>query len=192
MKFQSKPVLGFTTKVNGRADVLKNDIFLSEAYNPQSGSPAPEKKQFICIWDTGATATVIQKRVADALNLVPTGKVNIAGVGMDGRPNEFETNSYLVNLYLPNNATIIGVRVAEATVAEADVLIGMDIIGLGDFAITNCEGLTCWTFRLPSVEEIDFVVEINEHNRKYKHLLVSGDQRRMERNRAKRERRRNR
>ncbi len=38
-----------------------------------------------------------------------------------------------------------------------DLLIGMDIIGLGDFAVTNLNGVTQFTFRLPSVESIDFV-----------------------------------
>lgn len=148
----------------------------------------PQTKQFIGIWDTGATGTVIQKRVADDLSLSPSGRVIVRGVGKDGTPNEFETNTYLINIYLPNQVAIIGVRVSEGTLSGADILIGMDVIGHGDFVITNFNGKTTWSFRVPSGEEIDFVQDLDEYNRKYKHLLTSDDQKRKERNRSKRQR----
>lgn len=192
MKFHQGPVLGFTTKANGRANVLRNDVGLSEAYDPKGGGAQPPHKQFVCIWDTGASGTVICKKIATELNLTPSGRANVAVVGPDGKTNEFETDTYLVNLYLPNNAGIVGLRVVEGSVAGADMLIGMDVIGMGDFAITNCDGCTWWTFRTPSIEGIDFVLEIDEHNKKYRNFLISDDQRRKERNKAKRERRKNR
>jgi hypothetical protein len=43
---------------------------------------------------------------------------------------------------------------------------------------------------MPAVEEIDFVREIQEHSRKYHHLLLSAEEKRKLRNKAKRERRR--
>lgn len=64
----------------------------------------------------------------------------------------------------------------------------MDVIGLGDFAVTNHNQKTTWTFRLPSCDEIDFVKEIEEYNKKFK----STKQRREERNKRKAEKRRNR
>ena len=39
---------------------------------------------------------------------------------------------------------------------HARVLIGMDIINLGDFAVTNKNGRTAFSFRTPSIEYIDF------------------------------------
>ena len=39
------------------------------------------------------------------------------------------------------------------------MLIGMDIINLGDFAITNKNGNTKFTFEIPSSRDIDFVKE---------------------------------
>ncbi len=33
----------------------------------------------------------------------------------------------------------------------------MDIIALGDFSITNHEGVTCMSFRYPSCHELDYV-----------------------------------
>ena len=40
----------------------------------------------------------------------------------------------------------------------------MDIIGLGDFSITHCDGRTCMSFRLPSQERIDYVPQTNTAN----------------------------
>ena len=42
---------------------------------------------------------------------------------------------------------------------ESDVLIGMDIISRGDFAITHPGGRTKFSFRVPSQADIDFVEE---------------------------------
>jgi len=41
------------------------------------------------------------------------------------------------------------------------MLIGMDVICKGDFAITNFQGNTTFSFRMPSMYEIDFVAEGN-------------------------------
>ena len=48
-------------------------------------------------------------------------------------------------------------RVTEAPLHETDVLIGMDIISKGDFCVTNFQGKTVLTFRVPSCSEFDFV-----------------------------------
>jgi len=40
-------------------------------------------------------------------------------------------------------------------------LIGMDVITLGDFSITNHNGITCMSFRVPSSHEIDYVKNPN-------------------------------
>ena len=52
-------------------------------------------------------------------------------------------------------------RVTEgALVGNVEVLIGMDIIGQGDFAISNKNRKTVFSFRMPSQERIDFVEQI--------------------------------
>lgn len=188
MEFQNKSFRCFTTRANGRVNVLKNDILVSDAYDPRGGDPAPQRRQFVGLWDTGATGSVIQKRVADDLGLSPSGRVVVHGVGKDGTPNEFETNSYLINIYLPNQVAIVAIKVSEGTISGADILIGMDVIGCGDFVITNFNEKTTWSFRVPSGQEIDFVKDLDDYNRKYKTLLMSDDQKRKERNRLKRQR----
>ena len=49
------------------------------------------------------------------------------------------------------------------------VLIGMDIITLGDFAITNQNHTTTFSFRMPSLHTIDY-------QRQHQHHLIAGSQ----------------
>jgi hypothetical protein len=68
--------------------------------------------------------------------------------------------TYLVNIGLPNNVAFGGVRVTKGTLTgHADILIGMDIISKGDFAVSNFNGITKFSFRVPSVGHVDFVEE---------------------------------
>jgi len=49
-------------------------------------------------------------------------------------------------------------RVCEGNIfGKADILIGMDIISQGDFAITNHNNKTMFSFRMPSMLDLDFV-----------------------------------
>ena len=65
-------------------------------------------------------------------------------------------------MHLPNNVVVTEVPVteADALAGDAEVLIGMDIIGLGDFAVSNFQGQTSFTFRIPSLKHIDFVEDL--------------------------------
>lgn len=104
------------------------------------------------------------------------------GVGPAGVTQEHDSNTYLVNIFLPNNVGLAGVRVSENAVDGCDVLIGMDVITTGDLAITNHNGKTTFSFRVPPCEEINFVAEINEHNRRVdvgKPALTVEDQRKL-------------
>ena len=62
---------------------------------------------------------------------------------------------YLASIYLPNRIAIPIIRVNEAKLIGADILIGMDIIRQGDFAISNFNGITQFSFRMPSLMHID-------------------------------------
>ena len=108
--------------------------------------------EFQAIWDTGATGTVITQRVADTCGLQPIGRTKVHTVG-----GEKESLVYLASVFLPNK---IGISPITVTVGElggdCDVLIGMDIISRGDFAVTNKDGNTLFSFRMPSTERIDF------------------------------------
>jgi hypothetical protein len=134
---------------------------VTEAYDPQSGLPQPIGMPFVGIWDTGASGTVINSKIIKGLNLKPSGKTWVSAVGSGGKVNQYLTDTYSINVILPNKVTIMGVVAAEGEIGGGDTLIGMDIITVGDFAVTNFQGKTTLNFRTPSVQEIDFVKEIN-------------------------------
>ena len=49
-----------------------------------------------------------------------------------------------------------------------DILIGMQIISKGDFAITNYDGKMCMTFRVPSIKREDYVAENEKYEKIFK------------------------
>lgn len=127
-----------------------------------------EFREYIAIWDTGATHSAITKNVVDDLKLQPTGVRETRHAG-----GKSSNNTYLVNIALPNKVMVPHVRVTEVQLIPDDnvsddkqpqLLIGMDIIGLGDFAVTNANNKTTFSFRIPSVEEIDFIPDAQESN----------------------------
>jgi len=140
----------------GLMNVLKNQCGISQAFDLTSGGILPAITQYDAIWDTGATNSVITQAVIDACGLVATGMSQVHGVH-----GEQQRETHLVNIYLPNNMVVGGIRVTSGELIGADVLIGMDVINLGDFAVTNFKGQTKFTFRFPSKAHIDFVQEYN-------------------------------
>ncbi len=150
----SIPVSAFTYKANGIANVLLSEVKVSA--NKELFKDAKEE-QFYGIWDTGASNTAISSKVVQACGLIPTGKATINTAN-----GENIVNTYIVDIGLPNNVNINGVQVTEFTAVEgSDLLIGMDIMGLGDLAISNYDGKTTFSFRVPSVKCTDYVEEIN-------------------------------
>jgi hypothetical protein len=127
----------------------------ARVYPGAAPGPTPPTNVFEgnAIWDTGATGTVITQKVIVACGLKATGivKTNTAN-------GEYQASSYLVNVVLPNSVGFANLKVTEGNlgVGGPDILIGMDIIGGGDFAVTNYGGKTTFSFRLPSMETIDF------------------------------------
>jgi predicted aspartyl protease len=184
----------FTTRSTGIVRELINEIDVCEAYAPGTGRPAPVRCRYKAVWDTGATGTLISQKIAQELNLQPSGRENVIAVGPGGQSNTYETNTYLVNIYLPNEVGIVGVRVGEGEIAGGDVLLGMDIIAFGDFTITNYNGQTWWSFRTPPNEGIDFVEEINEYYKRpgMRMASLSPEERQRQRNRDKKGRQKHR
>ena len=112
------------------------------------------------LWDTGATGSAITKSMASALGLVSFGKRKVRGVhGVK------ETDVYYVNITLNNKNITLKANVTECDELSSDnsigLLIGMNIITMGDFAVTNYQGNTTMTFRVPSQQKIDFVSGMN-------------------------------
>jgi len=98
------------------------------------------------LWDTGATHSVITKSVVDRLKLIPTGKTMVFGINTSELRDTF-----MVDIGLPNRVAIPDVTVTECVINSPgiDVIIGMNIIQLGDFSISNGPGKTFFSFAIP-------------------------------------------
>jgi SEC-C motif/Aspartyl protease len=149
----------FTLTYQGIANALITDIYISEPIPPNTAKKIdpvnhPKIFPFKALWDTGATNSAITSKTAAQLGLIPINQVWVNHAG--GKSLE---NVYLVDIFLPNNLAIPGIRVTEAKIIQGnfDVIIGMNIITLGDFAVTNYMGRTCFSFSMPSIKTIDFV-----------------------------------
>jgi hypothetical protein len=153
--------LACTVTHTGRANLILSDVKLCSAYDPaKPPAVTPPFFDIKAIWDTGASRSMITSATVSAMGLSPIGLANVNHAG-----GVEQKNTYLLNFVLPSNVTVYGVVAAECAniVGGVGALIGMDIICQGDFAITNVQGLTCMSFRIPSVVKIDYVVESNKY-----------------------------
>jgi len=101
------------------------------------------------IWDTGAIRTVITKRLMSQLNLFSIDKKWVHGVNS----NE-EVDVVMVSIKLPYGLLIPNIRVYVCKLPSSiDLLLGMDIIKMGDFHISNTEESTLFSFVTPPLPE---------------------------------------
>lgn len=152
----------FTIEYNGLANMLISECGICSSYNPKvDKNPHPPVNKYNGLWDTGASGTVITKRVVDELGLIPTGLAKSYHAN-----GESIVNTYSINVGLPNGLMIPTVRVTEGILNGFDVLIGMDVILRGDFSITNKGGKTVFSFQIPSTHDLDFVKEYEQEVKK--------------------------
>jgi hypothetical protein len=86
---------------------------------------------------------------------------------------EEDAETFLVSFLLPNNVTFARLRVTKGKIRGADALIGMDVIGVGDFSVTNCDGHTIFSYRHPSIKHIDYVAQAQTIRALKQHAGVS-------------------
>jgi len=115
------------------------------------------------LWDTGATISSIDRDLAQSLSLIPIGKLPVFHA--DGRSIQ---DVYTVNVNLLSRKFVINVgKAVSGSFSGQDfkMLIGMDIISLGDFFFGRCMGsegyeVSYFSFAIPSIDrKIDFVKE---------------------------------
>ncbi len=152
----------FTTKWEERVPTLETKIEVSEAFDPaplvaQNKVEEFPHRTYNAVWDTGATRSVITEKVISELGLQPVGPTINHTVGGTVR-----SERYLVNFWLPNKVIIAALSASRGDIYGTDVLIGMDVIGKGDFAVTNRGGHTWLSFTMPSIRRFDFVAERRE------------------------------
>ena len=139
----------FTTYSSAISNVLKNKVGISSSI--PSISTSTSTRDCSAIWDTGATHTIITPKIVTEFE---SGKIDV--IGVNGQRER--TSTYLVDIWLPNRVCLPGIDVAVMSLSgNEDMLIGMDIINLGDFVVSNYNGKTIFSFRMPSLESIDFL-----------------------------------
>lgn len=110
-------------------------------------------------WDTGATQTVVSKSIIKALGIEPTGReVNVYGVN-----GVYNSDTYLVNLHLPDGIVFENVLVTEMSEEFGpSILIGLDVILQSDFVLGSKDGRTLLKFRYPPEGEKPFATNVIE------------------------------
>lgn len=117
------------------------------------------------LWDTGSSQSCISSTLAKSLNLKKFRDTKLFSV--EGNTKQ---NTYIVDITLFGNIKnhitkekyVLDLAAEVIEISEGlpelniDVLIGMDIIQHGDFAVSNFNNKTTFTFRYPSKEKIDF------------------------------------
>lgn len=107
------------------------------------------------VWDTGSVVSMISKRIAKKLGLIPCGKnvsSNSHGIVM--------VDLYRVNIILPNHIEISNLMVQCDNLPDVDMLLGMDVISMTDFSISN--NGTTFSFQIPSTHRHDYQQECAE------------------------------
>jgi hypothetical protein len=153
----------FTCRYDGKVLAMVGEVEIFPAFTPSTVQLGvqPQGIKYKALYDTGATHSTISPKVVRDLKLPSIGATNV-GVG----GGTLTTTSHLVNIGFPNHVMFGMVRVTAVTLfyRDIDVIIGMDIITQGDFAVTNYKGKTTFSFCCPSRREIDFVAEVNADN----------------------------
>ncbi len=145
MSLQMPGPFAFTMTADGTPNVM-----LSEWTAGPAGADESTHRSFRAIWDTGATRSAITQQVVDECGLKPSGKRRIEHAGVAD-----EADVYAVDIALPNRVLIESIEASRLSFAGGDVLIGMDIINMGDFAITHPGGQSKFTFQIPAQADID-------------------------------------
>ena len=84
------------------------------------------------LWDTGANRSMISKSLAESMGLVPSRHINSHSTNGSSRKPMYE-----ISIMLPNGAGIPRLQVVEGDFDGHDVIVGMDLITLHDFAMTH-------------------------------------------------------
>ena len=121
--------------------------------------------ELTALWDTGATISCIKPSVKDMLKLTlvrSSSSVNIAGIG-----GIVKADVTLLSIFLVYNLEIeyCPLYVVDFP-GSADIIIGMDIIGMGDLAVCNADGKTTFSFAIPPFpDKIDLAAKADAFNK---------------------------
>ena len=111
-----------------------------------------KKEKIEVLWDTGCNISVIDKKLAEKLNLQSVGDGFLDTITHDKVPSK----KYKINLLLSDHIEFPDIEVIDGEPKSCDMLIGMDIISQGDLAVSNYKGKTTFIFRKPSLGKFNY------------------------------------
>jgi uncharacterized protein YchJ len=173
----------FTLQANKRLNIIKLQVGIAETLSSGKEPNQEAIKTFWAVLDTGATRSCISSNIVKILQLEPVQNINVhTASGIVTKP------SYIVDVFLPNNIRVTPIKATEImpnTHVGFDCVIGMDILSQGDSSLSNVDGKTMFSFRVPSMGAIDFVkesqnqVQTNNSKKPQKINVVSANRNKM-------------
>jgi len=158
-----KPYNSLTNKLTSTAYMLPLASFDKDIRN------IPVKLKVL--WDTGATLTFIKPIIRDKLKLCmfkTDASADIAGLG-----GIFKADFSIASIILTENLKIdyCPVHVLDYPI-NFDMIIGMNIINMGDFLINNTDNKTSFSFVAPPLPERLSLIERAEFYNRQMNLLT--------------------
>ena len=139
-----------------RAFIQTYGLLVDRLITPVSISPVSLKAPIsgFALWDTGATSTCIKPTLFEYLKFHEPFN-NASNGTLKGIGGTISAKITIINLLLAPNFQIeyCPVYVADFP-SEADVLIGMDIIGMGDLVVCNTDNNTSFSFVIPPLPDV--------------------------------------
>ena len=134
-----------------RVNVIQTNCVVTPFFEKKDGMLVSGCEVESSVWDTGATNTIISTAVVEALELKPVSSTQIEGVG-----GIIDSSVYRINIYVDGCLEFKSIEALSGDIGDYDLIIGMDIITLGDFVISNKDNQTWFAFRYPSSDHIEF------------------------------------
>ncbi|MCR5622087.1 MAG: retroviral-like aspartic protease family protein [Treponema sp.] len=153
----------FRTEYPAAAKELVNQVGIAPA------GEADKMQEYRAVWDTGATLTVVTPKVQSDLGLASIDEMQIMGVN-----SRSIVPVVLIDVVLPNRVIVTGVRAAVAELGSEDMLLGMNIITLGDLCLSNKGGKTVMSFAYPPFDNpCDLLEKAEAVNARKKRQVVN-------------------
>lgn len=173
MSSSKSPLFAFKFVYAGIANTLVTPVLCLPRGIAPSPSFDPKPYEILALWDTGATDSCITPAAAKRIGIHKSQVRPIQITGVNSKKQwcpVYKTGA----LVLPQGVPLPGQKLVEATVASphAEILIGMDIISQGDFAISNGGGNTTFCFSMPPAQNpIDLLEKAERVNKRRKQPL---------------------
>ena len=102
------------------------------------------------LWDTGATISAITPKLVRDLSFIPAGTMAISGI-----TGALDVEFILATIQLPNGILRPNIKMAVCDFSQnLNIILGMDIITLGDFELLHGNNSTVFSFTSPPSEKI--------------------------------------